>query len=506
LNSSAEEGGYKTSLRRIARGAGRSFFSLGIGRAVGFATQIVLARVLGPTQLGFYVLGLAIVILLGELARFGLDIAAVRFVARYRAERDISRMRGTILLALGASFVVSLAFSIALFLTAGFLAGELFGDPALETVIRAFSIAVPFFTLVVVAAAATEGFETVRYSVPARQILQPVVNSAFIVVFYLLGYQVLGAVTAYIISMVCAAVYILYRLLRLFPELLDRETPPIFEIRLLLGVSGAGTVSIFAEYANIWTATIVLGIFSTAEEVGIYNPAARTALLFGIVYVAFGYIFSPIISSRYSSGMLRELSNLYRDVSRWIFIGGLSVCLPIILLSKDILAIFGEEFVAGWVVTSLIAAAMLLISSAGATNQVLLMTGYQGIYTLAFVSAAIVGIAGSFVLVPVFGMLGAALACAGSYVVPNIITLAAIRKRLDLWPYSHQYLKPLIAALFAVAVILAAKLLVPISAGLPTMLLFVPLYLVSFAVMLLGLGLTASDREFLRAIWTAVRQ
>jgi O-antigen/teichoic acid export membrane protein len=460
----------------------------------------------GPGQLGFYVLGITIVGFAKILAEFGMQNPMVNYVARYQAERDVPRMRGTILLTLGVSFALSLALVILMFLGADFLADEVFNEPSLETPFRVFSITVPFFTLMSMALWATQGFQTVKYFSLVQLILQPFINLVLIVIFYLLGAQLLGAVAAYVISMAAGAALALYYLRRMFPQLLDRDTSPIFESRTVISDSKPVFVAVSSEYINLWTGVVVLGILATGEEVGIYNVAARTALVSGVVYLAFIQIFAPIISTLHGRGRMHDLSHLYKDVSRWIFTGGLMVFWVTVVLSKDILAVFGEEFVVGWVVMIIEAGGQLFALSIGATNHVLLMTGHQRTYMLAMVAAAVTGLLASFALVPIFGMLGAAFSDVGTTVLANTITLVAIRKTMNLWPYDRQYFKPVTAGFVAAIVTFFARSLLPLSYGVSALLILAPLFLVSFAVTLLGLGLSSSDRQLLKATWVAVRR
>ena len=504
--NSAEENRYDAYVSRIARGAGISSFGQGLGRVLAYITQIVLARMYGPAQLGFYALGTTIVGIANILAEFGMNRAVVGYGAQYHADRDVSRQRGIMLLALGVTFALSLALSILMFLGAGFLAGEVFSKPPLETPFKAFSIAVPFFTLMSMSLWATESFQTVKYTAIVKGVWQPVVNIVLIVAFYVLGHQVLGAVAAYVVSMIAGSALALYYLQGLFPQLLDRNTPSVFESRAAFKVSRQAWISQMAEYANVWVAVIVLGIYATGEAVGIYNAAARTAAFSGIIYMAFSGIFSPMISSLYGRGLLLELSYLYKDVSRWIFSAGLVVFLLMLLLSKDILAVFGDEFVSGWVVMIILAGAYFFNCSIGATNRVLIMTRHQHIYTLAMIGALLTSLVMSFTLIPVYGMIGAAWATAGSAVLSNLFTLGAIRKVMNLWPYSRGYLKSLIAGLLAAAIVFVVRWLLPLPDGLSAILALAPLFLVGFAVMLLGLGLSPSDRQFLKAVWMAARR
>ena len=157
----------------------------GMGRALNYAAQVAIARMYGPTQLGFYVLGSTLVGIANILAEFGLSDAAIRYVAQHQAEEDVPRTRGTIISTLGMSFALSLALSAAMFVGAGFLADEVFNEPSAAPLFRVFSISVPFLTVLNMAMWNTQGFQTVKYSTYAKQIFQPLVNLGLIMVTYL---------------------------------------------------------------------------------------------------------------------------------------------------------------------------------------------------------------------------------------------------------------------------------------------------------------------------------
>jgi O-antigen/teichoic acid export membrane protein len=506
LSASPKEEQYEAYVGQIARGAGISSFGQGFGRAIAYVTQIVLARMYGPAQLGFYVLGVTVVGLASTLARFGMEISIVRFVAEYRAAGNPSKVRGTILLSLWVSLALSLALSSLAFLGAGFLANEVFDKPSLESIFRVISLSIPFVTVMNMILWTTQGFQTVKYATYVREVSQPLISLGLIVIFYFLGSKVLGAVVAYVISMAAGSALGLYYLIRIFPGLLDRNLPPEFEGRVFFGVSVPILLTTVTEYVNAWIAIALAGAILTGEEVGIYSAAARTATLAGVVYIAFDGIFAPIISDLHRRGLLEELDYLYKEVSRWIFTSGLIVFSVLSLLSRDILAVFGEAFVAGWMVLVIIAASHLFSSSIGATNRVLSMTGHQNVVMLATVGAAATALVGSATLIPFYGILGAAWATAASVVLSNAIALAAIYRRMNLWPYSGQYLKSIAAGLLAASVVGLAKWLIPVSNNILSILTFTLLFVAVFGAMLFALGLNSSDRQFLRAFWTAVRQ
>ena len=462
-----------------------------------------MARMYGPAQLGFYVLGFTMVQIAGILSQLGMNYGVVRYVARFRAEGDIARVRGTILLVLWTTFALSLVFAVLMFFGAGFLAEEVFDEPFLGSVFRAFSISLPFFAVMSIALWATQGFQTVKYVTYVEEIQRPLVNLVFVMIFYLMGVEVLGAVAAYALSMAAGAALALRYLKRVFPKLLDRSVTPRFETRPIFGASAPMVVANFSSYLNSWIAVTVVGIFAAADDVGVFNAAARTAALSALVLSAFK-IFMPMVSDLYRRGQLERLSDLYQDVSKWTFTGSLMVFLVIVLLAKDIMAVFGPQFISGWVVMVVIGVAQLFSSSVGHTGRVLAMTGHHKVVMIATLGSAAVGTGASIALVPVYGILGAGIAVAASIILPNLVTLLFVKRLLGFWPYNRGYLKPLAAGCLAVIGAYFVKLALPLPVGFLTLLVMGPTFLVLFSALLPIIGLSASDRQLLGALWAAV--
>ena len=498
------EAGYDAYVGRIARGFGVSSAGQGVGRLLGYATHAAVAWMHGPAQLGFYALGITLVQVANILSQLGLDNGVVRYVAHHGAGGDTARIRGTILQSLAVTFALSVALSALTFLGAGFLAHDLFGKPFLETMFRAFAGAIPFLTIMSMALWATQGFGTMKYAAFVGQILRPLANLVLVVVFYLLGVQILGAVAAYVLSMAFGAALALYCLGRVFPGLLEGR--PEYESRELSAVSAPMIVANVTQYANLWIAVAVLGVFEPVSVVGIYNVAARTAALSALILVAFGGIFSPLASSLYRQERRGELGRLYDEVSRWSFTGALAFFLITTLLARDIMGVFGEAFVSGWPVIVVIAAGQLFNSSVGPTARLLAMTGHQKVVMVCSAGSAASAVVLSLLLVPAYGILGAATATAAALVLANVATLFFVRRRLGFWPYGRRYLKPLLAGLAAAAATYALRPALPGWEGLPALFVFAPFTLAVFFAVLCSLGLSPGDRRFLASFLEAVRR
>lgn len=492
---------------RVARGAGISTAGQGVGRVLGFLTQAAISRLFGVESFGFYTSGVAAVNLGQIISRFGMENGVVRYVAHHRARNDTPRVRGTILQAVGISTLISVVLSLVMFLGAPFMAETFYSAPIMETVLRAFAVALPFFTFMMMVLWATQGFQTVTYASYVQQMIRPALYLLLLPVFYLLGAGLVGVITAYGISMLLGAVIGVYFLRRLFPPLLDQKVGPKFETKDLFAVSVPMSITTGAQYLNTWSAVWIIGFFAAGAPVGIFTAAARTATLSTIVRFAFSGIFSPIISSLHAQGDREDLGRLYKDISRWIFTGAFALFLVIVLLAEDVLTLgFGARAAVGVPALIIVAFAQLFSSSVGPTPRMLAMTDNQNIAMFATGASAILGVAVSFVLIGLADstaglILGAAVGMATAIISENTATLLAVRLRLGYWPYNPAWLKPLFSGLLAAAIAFGVSLVLPFSAAIPTILVVGAVFGLGFLIFLVLFGLTETDREFLGEFW-----
>ena len=496
--------GHDGRVGQIARGVGVGSFGQGTGRLLGFVMQLILARTLGPSLLGAYLLGTTIVNLANILSQLGMDNGLVRWVAHYRAAGDDARVKGTIVQALILSFILSLLLAAAIFFSSGYLAIRVFDKPFLETLLKAFSFAVPFVTVMSMSLWATQGFKIVKYSAFVQQMVQPLTALVLVVVLYLSGAPVFGAVGAYVVSMIIGSVLGLFYLRKVFPKITDASVPSIFETRDLFRVSGPMIVASFMRHLNTWTSTLIVGAFVTTGAVALYNTAARTALLASVFVIAFNGIFSPIIADLYRRGRMEDLDETYKDVSRWVFTANLVFFLATVVLAKDVMSVFGPRFVEGWPVLVIVAGAQMFSASVGSTGRVLAMTDHQRVVMYATVGTVILNVALNFFLVPRYGIVGSAVSTALAMIAVNGVTLIAVKHALGLWPYTLAYLKPVLAGGIALLAAYLLRLVLPLPVGFLAVLVVGAVYLAVFAACLVALGLSASDKKFVESGWNAV--
>ena len=500
--------GDDTYVARVARGAGISTAGQGVGRVLGYVSQVAVARLLGAQFYGFYTLGVAVVNGVHIVSRFGMENGVVRYVAHHREHGDEARVRGTIVQALLVTLAISLVLSVVMFFGAGLIAERLPKDaPEMVSVLRAFAFVLPFFVFMSMTAWATQGFQTVTYAAYIQQLIRPGLFLLFVGVCYVLGAGIIGVIAAYALAMFLAGCAGLYYLKKLFPALFDRRANTKFETKALFGVSVPMSITQGAQYLNNFSAILILGAFAAGAPVGIFNAAARTATFLTAVRFAFSGIFSPIISGLHARQDTEEMGRLYKDVSRWIFTGAFALFLVIVVFAPQVMSVFGASFGQGVTALVIVAIAQLYSSSVGPAPRMLAMTGNQNFAMIATSVAAVTGVVVSLILIPRYEILGAAIGMATAIITENTGTMAAVKWRLGFWPFNLAWLKPLAAGAIAAGATYAITLLVTLPGGpIPNVMVFGGFLGALFLGLLFLFGLSDTDKEFLGAFWNVAKR
>ena len=500
--------GDDTYVARVARGAGISTAGQGVGRVLGYVSQVAVARLLGAQFYGFYTLGVAVVNGVHIVSRFGMENGVVRYVAHHREHGDEARVRGTIVQALLITLAISLVLSVVMFVGAGLIADRLPKDaPEMVSVLRAFAFVLPFFVFMSMTAWATQGFQTVTYAAYIQQLIRPGLFLLFVGVCYVLGAGIIGVIAAYALAMFLAGCAGLYYLKKLFPALFDRRAQTKFETKALFGVSVPMSITQGAQYLNNWSAILILGAFAAGAPVGIFNAAARTATFLTAVRFAFSGIFSPIISGLHARQDTEEMGRLYKDVSRWIFTGAFVLFLVIVVFAPQVMSVFGASFGQGVTALVIVAVAQLYSSSVGPAPRMLAMTGNQNFAMIATSVAAVTGVVVSLILIPRYEILGAAIGMATAIITENTGTMVAVKWRLGFWPFNLVWLKPLAAGAIAAGATYLISALATLPGGpIPNVMVFGGFLGVLFLALLFLFGLSDTDKEFIGAFWNVAKR
>jgi O-antigen/teichoic acid export membrane protein len=250
--------------------------------------------------------------------------------------------------------------------------------------------------------------------------------------------------------------------------------------------------------------SLFLGYFTSAHSVGVYGAAERLAALGGMMLVAASMAFAPHATELYGQGRLEAIQRLYEQVTRWLIVLSLPIFALTVVFAGPLLALFGREFRDGWIVLVVLAVGVFVTVATGPAGDVVMMTGRSRVVLVVGILTAVLNVGLQWALVPRLGMLGAALATAGTFAVSNVTNVVVGWRLARLQPYSRPLLRPVAIALGAIAATAAVGVAVgtdSFSGGI----LILATWMVAYPVLVLQMGVASEDRGALRALLSRSR-
>jgi O-antigen/teichoic acid export membrane protein len=163
---------------------------------------------------------------------------------------------------------------------------------------------------------------------------------------------------------------------------------------------------------------------------------------------------------------------------------------------------FGHDFEAAWPILIIGTCGQLVNCGVGSVGYLLLMSGNQRrLVRIQAVMAAVMVLL-SFLLVPRWGVLGAAVAAAVTNAGTNAWNLVEVRKVLRLSPYNRSYLRllPSVGGALLIAW-LVSKASLFVRADWVVIVVSLVLAYGVFSVVAFAMGLDADDRLIANAVW-----
>ena len=175
-----------------------------------------------------------------------------------------------------------------------------------------------------------------------------------------------------------------------------------------------------------WAPLFMLGVWASSEDVGVYGAAMRAAMLVSFMLFAINNILGAKFAELYALGDMQALGQTARRSALLVTLLASPIFLIFIVGGKWIMAIFGPEFVSGWRVLAVLTVGQFISTLAGSVNLILNVTGNEHILRNITFLSAIALILACVILIPLYGLIGAAIATAAATVFVNLAAAYAV--------------------------------------------------------------------------------
>lgn len=470
---------------------GGTFFAF----ACRFVIALVLARGLGAEGYGLYVLAVSAATLFAGISLLGFDDAMVRYVAIHSGRVDRDGLPGTIQLGFIVGLGGGLLMGAALYVLAAPIGERLFDEPDLVPLLRLLALAVPFITLSNVLLGTARGFRRMDYAAFAEKIVQSIVRMVLVLILALSGLlAVRSAVIAFGLADVAASVTLIVLLNRGFPMRdtlrlgVRRDTKAVVRYAIPLWLSG-----LLRQFRrNIQN--VMLGAMSSIANVGVFAVASRVSMVAGVSSTSIYVSSRPLMAQLHDRGDRQGLGRLYATTTRWTFGLNVPFFLVIVLYAGPILHLFGEAFAGATTALILIAFAELVSAATGTCQGVIDMTGHTRMKLANTILNTIVLIGGGAILIPRFGVIGAAVAALLAVAAVNVASVVEVWFLERLLPFDQASWKVVAAGAAAFLFGLGLRALRPVGTDLVAALVQGTLVSLAYVGAILALGLAPDDR------------
>lgn len=409
-------------MREVGRGTVLAFILKLAGSGLAFGFNVALARLLGAEGAGLYFLALAITTVGSVAGRVGLDNTLLRFVATHATHEDWTGVRGVYTLGMRVAFGVSGAVTLMVFLAAPWLAIAFFKKPELTEPLRWMSLSILPFALLNLQAESLKGLKHIRDAMILQSIGVPLLSLMLIYpLTHLAG--VTGVAWAYAASTLMIMLLGVWVWQREVSTFSSSERKPFSLQVLWTSCRPLFVVSIMNNAVRAWMPLLILGIWVSSEEVGIFGAELRVLALTTMMLFTLNNVLAPKIAELYAKKEMAILATTARR-STAILISLSSPLFFVLIFFPDwVMSMFGDDFRKGGLGLAIMALGQVVNVSAGTLGTILIVSGnehYIQKMTLIFTGLLVLLL---LIFVPAYGAFGAAVSISVSATGLSLVTV-----------------------------------------------------------------------------------
>jgi len=195
------------------------------------------------------------------------------------------------------------------------------------------------------------------------------------------------------------------------------------------------------QFIMAWTDKLMLGAMTTTEDVGIYHTAFKLSMFAAVALMSINSIAAPKFAEMFGKDDMEGLKKVVHQSTKMIFWTSVPLVTIFFIFPEFFLGLFGEEFKIGVAAFIFLSCGRLISSFSGSVGNVLQMTGNQNIYAKILLFGAILNVTLNLILIPKYGINGAAIASMSSLIVWNLSMVLVVKKKFGFYTFYNPFRK-----------------------------------------------------------------
>lgn len=419
--------------RELLKGSSLAFLFKTIGFVAGYFFTLIVTRTLGAESWGIFSLSLSILTIFSVISRLGMDTAVLKLVSEMNAKGEQYFLVGVYRKVLITVFFWGGILTLLLYFSSDLIAQYIFKNKNLGFPFRISALGIIPFSAILIF---SEGFRGLK-QITHFAFFQFVAKFLFSIIFYLPIYYLTMHQSAPLISFISAlyiSLIISYFLwIRQNKSFLLKEKNKkntLYDSTLkIINFSLPFFITSSVLFINGYTDTIMLGIFTTEKEVGIYNVVLKLAAANSFILAAINSISAPKFSELHGTGNHKRLKELVQKSTKLIFYTSLPLIVLFFAFPEILLKMFGPEFIEAKYALYFLTVGSFINAISGSVGYLINMTGKQHVTKNILLTGALINVTLNYFLIPLYGINGAAFASMISMAFWNLTMVLYIKSK-----------------------------------------------------------------------------
>lgn len=440
-----------------------------------FFYLVAITRLLPPDKVGVFSTVLGILGIIYIFSDFGLRGALNRYVPYLYGKNKFGDLKSLVKRTFMFGSIAVLLFSVAIFLLAGTIAG-FYGESLMKPVLEIMALWLILQEVFDLCRGVLNG----RMLIIQSQGLETLQNLLKIVItipaLYFIGNNVIVLTGSFVMAFVASSIIAVLLLMRETAkwnsenqgESEFKNTKTMLKELVVFGFTVTVVTFFWMVIQN--TDRIMIPKLSNAidpmAEGGIYMVTLGLANLLLIFTASISTIFFPVVSEMFGKGNKEEIVKVTSTSIRWALLLSLPVLAMMIAYPSELLKMFyGALYEKGGLVLAIFSFGLFVRAMSIPVGMVIVAVKKPEVELKVATFAAIVNVVLNFILIPMFGMEGAAIASAISLITISVL-LFYFGKKLFGFRLPKQTVKLFITGAIAIGVMLLLRPVVaPILIG-----------------------------------------
>lgn len=430
-------------LAALARGSTANLAGAGVSSLATLVLTLVVTRGASQQVAGVFFAVTSVFMLTAAVSQLGTNVGLVYFLSRARSLGTLGVIKPLYRMTTRVVLPTSVLLAALMFVFAPAISSLVNPELAQESTfyLRTMAPFLPLIVFTLLTLSATRGMGTMRPNVMTEQVGRPLFQVAFVALCAAtLGESALGLAwaSAWAPGAVLAMLY-WRRVVASVPDgpggpgAQDGEQGNRAFWRFVAPRAIAGVAQMATQRFDI----ILVAALAGAAPAAIYTAATRFLVLGQATQRAVSLAAQPRLAEAMAVHDVTRARELYRVATGWLMLVTWPIYLLFLFFGEQLLAIFGKDYSAGASVLAILSLTMLVATACGMVSMVLVMAGRSSwsLYNVLLALGVQVGL--DLLLIPDYGIIGAAIGWAAAIAASNLVPLVQVALVMKLHPFGR---------------------------------------------------------------------